>query len=107
MFYPCALFTAVVYCAGDAPINVFLFQSIGHAFASFSTGLVGSLLKAVAFFVPGTLVRNPSFFMYATSAEHCAYNVEAGLPLTTNFGICVEKLEYKIKVPEKIVKFCC
>jgi hypothetical protein len=69
-------------------------------FASFSPGLLSSTIKALAFFVPGSIVRNPAFFMYTTTVEHCAYNAEAGVPITTNFDACVDTVEYKIKVRE-------
>ena len=61
-------------------------------------GLAAASARATAFFVPGTLVRNPLFFLYATTAEHCAHNVwDTGAPVTAGMVECLARVRGKVE----------
>ena len=68
-------------CIGDVPINLMLFGAVERVVNRLGippqASLGMSMCKALLFFTPGTLIRNPCFITYVTSFEHAVDNIAA------------------------------
>jgi hypothetical protein len=86
---------------GDVPITLTLFSVVERAMKRLGIPAMATLpqsaLKAVCFFVPGTLIRMPCFMAYVTSMEHLTRNLQLGRPLTQDWDQCVSTIQSKMK----------
>lgn len=85
---------------GDVPITLALFSVVERAMKPLGiptmATLPQSVLKAVCFFVPGTLIRMPCFMAYVTSMEHLTRNLQLGRPIAQDWDQCVSTIQSKM-----------
>jgi hypothetical protein len=85
---------------GDAPLNILLFRAVDRLVGAMGippqASLALSVVKAVMFFAPGSVVRNPLFLTYVTAAEHGVNNWREGRPITTDSWACKELIQEKM-----------
>ena len=88
---------------GDVPINLTLFTLVEKALGR-TLGVPArasspfSLLKALAFFIPGTLVGNPCFLTYCTAMEHLGSSlIGEERRWSEGWDLCVARVQRKFQ----------
>jgi hypothetical protein len=85
---------------GDVPINIAMLSlvdgGLGRLGIPARANIPLSIFKGLAFFIPGSAIRNPCFMAYCTTVEHAAYNITSGRSPLHDWEACAAK------VPEKM-----